>query len=163
MIKITVPHSQVGFSLVELLVVIFVIGVLAALLTTNLAGVRSRAEDSKAKADLQDLKKALRIYYNDYQSYPDDSGGAIVGCGSAGTSVCSDGTFSNGSSTIYMKELPENFNYYSDGDEEFLLVIGINNISDQDIASSQSLCDPASRAYYSDGPIDTDEFVTCEN
>ena len=155
--------QQAGFSLVELLVVIFIIGVLASLLVTNLAGVRNRAEDSQAKANLIELKKALRIYYNDYQNYPGDSSGSIAGCGAAGTSVCSGGTFSNGSDTVYMKDLPENFSYYSDGDEEFLLVVTLDNASDQDIATSQTKCSPASRAYYTDGPIAADEYVVCED
>lgn len=154
---------EAGFSLVELLVVIFVIGVLAALLTTNLMGVRSRAEDARIKAGLQDLKKALRIYYNDYQSYPAGSGGAIAGCGAAGDQTCSGSTFSNGNETVYMKEMPEGFSYYSDGSEEFLLVVELENSSDQDIADSQTKCSPDSRSYYTHGPISANEFVACED
>ncbi|MBU0576275.1 prepilin-type N-terminal cleavage/methylation domain-containing protein [Patescibacteria group bacterium] len=160
MTKYTVPIQQAGFTLVELLVVIFIIGILAALLVTNLAGIRSRAEDSQAKADLGELKKALRIYYNDYQAYPSDSSGAIIGCGASGTTICSD-SFSNGSDTVYMKDLPENMSYYSDGDEEFLAVIELNNASDQDISKSQAACSPDSRIYYTDGPIGATEYVVC--
>jgi len=164
MISSVRSSKQAGFSLVELLVVIFIIGILAALLVTNLAGARDRAEDSKAKANLAELKKALRIYYNDYQSYPAASSGSIAGCGAAGTSVCSSGIFSNDSDdTVYMRDLPEDFAYYSDGDEEFLLVAEINNASDQDIATSQSVCSPASRVYYTDGPISATEYVVCED
>jgi len=157
------PSSQAGFSLIELLVVVFIIGILASLLVTNLAGTRKRAEDSKIKTNLQDLKKALRIYYNDYQSYPSSSGGNIVGCGTNGDQVCSGNTFSNGSTTIYMKELSENFSYYSNGDEEFLLVAEIENASDQDIDNSQSLCSPNSRVYFTDSPVSAYEYVVCEN
>ncbi len=161
--KLSVRSSQqAGFSLVELLVVIFIIGVLATFLSTNLAGIRSRAEDSKSKTDLSDLKKALRLYYNDYQSYPADSSGQIAGCGAAGDQVCA-GTFSNGSDVVYMVELPATFSYYSDGDEGFILTSVLNNTSDEDISASQTRCDPDSRVYYSDSPVDADEYVVCEN
>lgn len=155
--------SQTGFTLVELLVVIFIIGVLASLLVTNLAGVRERAQDSQAKAGLTELKKSLRLYYNDYQSYPGDSSGEIAGCGAAGTTACSSDTFSNGSDIVYMKDLPDDIGYYSDGDEEFLVVVTLSNASDEDIANSQTACAPAGRAYYTDGPISSSEFVVCED
>jgi prepilin-type N-terminal cleavage/methylation domain-containing protein len=156
-------ERQSGFSLIELLVVIFIIGVLASLLTTNLVGTRDRAQDSNIKSSLQELKKGLRIYYNDYQSYPDDNSGQIVGCGAAGDQICGSTTFSNGGTTIYMKELPETFSYYSDGDEEFLLVVELDNASDQDIIDSQANCSPDSRVYFSDGPIGASEYVVCES
>lgn len=153
-----------GFTLVELLVVIFIIGVLSALLMTNFVGIRDRAQDAKIKADFDQLKKSLRLYYNDYQSYPDDDGsGNIAGCGAAGTSTCNGGTFSNGSDVVYMSELPVTFDYYSDGNEGFILVAEMNNTSDQDIADQQTKCDPDSRSYYTDGPIASNEYVVCED
>lgn len=152
-----------GFTLIELLVVIFIIGVLAALLITNFAGIRNRASDSKSKADLIQLKKSLRLYYNDYQSYPNNSGSDIAGCGAAGATACSSDVFSNGSDIVYMKDLPDGMSYYSDGDEEFLAIIELSNASDGDITTSQTTCDPGSRLYYTDGPISDTEYVVCED
>ncbi|HPT66313.1 MAG TPA: type II secretion system protein [Candidatus Woesebacteria bacterium] len=59
-----------GFSLIELLVVISIIGVLTAVLTANFMGMRERARDAQKIQDLNSMKSALRIYYNDHQSYP---------------------------------------------------------------------------------------------
>lgn len=60
-----------GFTLIEVLVVISIIGILAAFILPNLTGVRGRASDTQAKNNLNQLKSALRLYYNDNQTYPD--------------------------------------------------------------------------------------------
>jgi len=59
-----------GFSLIELLVVISIIAVLSALLMANFMGARERARDAQKISDLESIKSALRLYYNDHQSYP---------------------------------------------------------------------------------------------
>jgi prepilin-type N-terminal cleavage/methylation domain-containing protein len=155
--------KQAGFSLIELLVVISVIGILAGLILVNLVGVRGRAGDARAKSDLKSLKTALRLYYNDYQQYPAGSNGAMMGCGATGTSSCSaGGEFSAGAGgSVYMGELPQNFAYYSDNADEFLLVVTLENASDTDIADSQAKCDPESRSYFTTA-LDTNDYIVCE-
>lgn len=155
--------SRAGFSLIELLVVISVIGILAGLVLVNLVGVRGRADDARAKSDLKSLKTALRLYYNDYQQYPAGSNGAMMGCGATGTSSCSEGgSFSGGAGdTTYMGELPQSFAYYSDNGDEFLLIATLDNASDEDIVESQTTCDPESRAYFTT-TLDTNDYVVCE-
>jgi prepilin-type N-terminal cleavage/methylation domain-containing protein len=59
-----------GFSLVELLVVISIISVLTSVLMANFMGARERARDSQRIQDMNAAKNALRMYYNDHQSYP---------------------------------------------------------------------------------------------
>lgn len=63
-----------GFSLVELLVVISIIAVLSAVLVANFMGMRERARDAQKIQDLNAIKSALRMYYNDKQSYPSSGG-----------------------------------------------------------------------------------------
>ncbi len=63
--------KEKGFTLIELLVVIFIIGVLTAVVLPNLIGARQRGRDAKRKQDLESIKNALRLYYNDNQAYPD--------------------------------------------------------------------------------------------
>ncbi len=62
-----------GFSLVELLVVMGIIALLTTVLLPNLVGMRTRAKDVQKKQDLESIKGALRIYYNDFQLYPSAS------------------------------------------------------------------------------------------
>lgn len=142
-------QKQQGFSLIELLVVISIIGALAALLVTNLVGVRGRAADASLKNDLNQLKTSLRLYYNDYQQYPDSSGGSMLGCGSSGTSACTPGEeFSAGSGpTIYMQKLPASFTYnVSSDNENFVMAVSLSNASDSDIEASASRCGQTSTA-----------------
>lgn len=72
-----------GFSLIELLVVISIIGVLSAILMMNFVGTRERSRDSQKIQDLNSLKSALRMYYNDNQAYP-ESKSVILGSGFTG-------------------------------------------------------------------------------
>lgn len=65
-----IKKNNKGFSLIELLVVISIIGILLSVLVTNFMGARERAKDSQKVQDMSGLKNALRLYYNDNQAYP---------------------------------------------------------------------------------------------
>ena len=61
---------QCGFTLIELMVVLLIIGVLAALIVPN---VLNRADDARvtaAKTDVTNLMQALKLYKLDNQRYP---------------------------------------------------------------------------------------------
>ena len=122
-------NMRKGFTLIELLVTITIIGVLAALVTANLSDARSRARDAKIKQNLIQLKTALRLYYNDNQSYPVDT--AAV----------------NALSTVYIKQIPV-FRYYEqlDSGDGFVLKATLENPSDPDLAASQAGCPDGSNA-----------------
>ncbi len=59
-----------GFTLIELLVVIAIIGVLSTLAIVALGGARQKARDSKRVSDMNQLGRALEVYYSDNGSYP---------------------------------------------------------------------------------------------
>ena len=67
--------SDEGFTLIELMVVILIIGLLATIVVQNLQGRHRQGEAIKAEADISALKTALDRYYLDNGSYPDQRSG----------------------------------------------------------------------------------------
>lgn len=63
-------RHQKGFTLVELLVVIAIIGILATLLLLQLGTARSRARDAKRIADVNQIRSAIELYFDDNGIYP---------------------------------------------------------------------------------------------
>lgn len=59
-----------GFSVVELLVVIVIFGILAAIVTVGYASIQNRSYDTAVQADLLDNVKILSQFYADNSKYP---------------------------------------------------------------------------------------------
>ena len=59
-----------GFTLVELLTVIAIIGILASIILVNLQGAKQKGRDAKRTADIKNIQLALAEYYNDTLKYP---------------------------------------------------------------------------------------------
>ena len=59
-----------GFTLLELLVVIAVLGILGAIVIQQFMIYRSRAVDSQMRSDLKSAAMAMESYFADFQSYP---------------------------------------------------------------------------------------------
>jgi general secretion pathway protein G len=64
---------QQGFTLVELLIVIVVIAILAAITIVAYNGVQQRARDSRRQSDVSTIRKALELYKTDKGNYPNAS------------------------------------------------------------------------------------------
>ena len=64
-----------GFTLTELMVVIFIIGLLATVVMINVLPSQDRAMVTKAKADIATLETALEQYRLDNLTYPSGSDG----------------------------------------------------------------------------------------
>jgi type II secretion system protein G len=64
-----------GFTLIELLVVVAIIGILSSVVLASLNGARLKARTTRSIEDLNQLRTALELYYNDNGSYPLSSGG----------------------------------------------------------------------------------------
>lgn len=63
-------RRQKGFTLIEIMVVVVIIGLLATLVLPRVLGRQEQAQIEKAKADIQALSSALKLYKLDNYNYP---------------------------------------------------------------------------------------------
>ncbi len=64
------PDREAGFSLVELMVVIFIMGLLATLVAVTVAPLGEQSRVGKARADISAFESALEMYSLDMYNYP---------------------------------------------------------------------------------------------
>lgn len=78
-------QRQRGFTLLEIMVVIVILGVLASLVVPNLMGNKEKADRQKVVSDLVALEGALDMYKLDNSRYPTTEQGlqALVSAPSA--------------------------------------------------------------------------------
>lgn len=70
-----------GFTLVEMLVVISIIGVLAAMVVGLAGGATRQSHLKRVKSDLQNIATAIDRFKTKYGSYPPDNGREVIGGG----------------------------------------------------------------------------------
>jgi prepilin-type N-terminal cleavage/methylation domain-containing protein len=66
----SLKRKQKGFTIVELLIVIVVIGILATLVIVTFAGIQKKARDSQRQTDIQAVNAQLEAFYTQYGFYP---------------------------------------------------------------------------------------------
>ena len=85
-----------GFTLVELLVVITIIAILTGLSVSSYTSAQIKARDSQRKSDLDQISKALMLYYADTGVFP-----ASFSFGNSSTG------FVGNNGIIYMRQTPK--------------------------------------------------------
>lgn len=68
-------HVQQGFSLIEIMVVVVIMGVLAALIVPNLLDRPDQARATAARQDVGAIMQALKLYRLDNGTYPTNEQG----------------------------------------------------------------------------------------
>lgn len=98
-----------GFSMIELLVVISVIGILSVVLFENFSGSTEVSRDAQRQADLRALQAAIELYKNENGRYPEGCNGPGAWSGQKGTDYeCGNnsGQYIVGLAPKYIKKLP---------------------------------------------------------
>lgn len=70
MLKTTKKTAKKGFTLIELIIVIAILGILAAIIIPRLSGVKDNAKVTANRENIQAIQKALESYHAQYDVYP---------------------------------------------------------------------------------------------
>ena len=74
-------NANAGFTLTELMIVVAVIGLLAALAVPNFAKARERSRSARFIADLRAARSAFELYAIEHLNYPPDKTPGIMPAG----------------------------------------------------------------------------------
>ncbi len=125
--------NQDGFTLIEIMVVILILGLLATIVVQSLRGATDKAKRVKAQADIAELKTGLDRYYLDAGSYPTSDQGlqALVAAPSGGQVPA------NYESGGYLQSIPKDpwgnpYFYQSDGNSYVLKSYGADGVEGGD-------------------------------
>lgn len=69
-----IKTNKRGFTLVELLVVVAIIGLLTGMVVISIQQVKAKARDAQRVSDINSLATALALYHNDFNRYPAHTG-----------------------------------------------------------------------------------------
>ena len=117
-----------GFTLIELMVVILIIGLLATIVVQNLRGATDKAKRVKAQADIAQIKSGLDRYYLDAGSYPTSGQGL-----SALVATPTGGNIPKDWQGPYLEKIPPDpwgnaYFYQSDGNSYTLKSFGADGV-----------------------------------
>lgn len=126
-----IEKAHKGFSLIELMIVIFILGILTSLIAGNFLTSLKKGRDARRKADLQEIQKALEMYYENNKKYPTDLSFGLP--------------LSDGSKT-YMQKIPKDpksptceYKYVTDVTRSYYYLLAtIENTQDQSYGVSQT-------------------------
>jgi len=90
LLKLNKMKEQKGFTLIELMIVIAIIGILAAIAIPQFSAYRKRAYNSAAESDLKNFTTAQEAYFVDNQTY----------CNTPATLVATYGAFTSENVTV---------------------------------------------------------------
>jgi type IV pilus assembly protein PilA len=96
-------HEEEGFTLIELMVVILIIGILIAIALPTFLGARTRAQDKQAQTSLRNSLSDAKVIYTDQNSYANANATAMAAAEPALTFV-EDPTLSTLPNTVSVKE-----------------------------------------------------------
>ncbi len=99
-------NKEKGFTLIEVLVVVAIIGILTAILVANYNDARKNSRDKIRKSELKELQLAIELYKAQYGRYP------APGCGASTALWVGPGPLSSwgyGNCNDYISGLVPNF------------------------------------------------------
>jgi general secretion pathway protein G len=108
--------AKKGFTIIELLVVMVVIGILVTIMIVSYTGIQQRSRDSKRDSDVTQIKIALEKYHADKSQYPSV-------CPGGDDSDCPVSTLATALSP-YLSSIPHDPRYPADSSTDYRYVRG---------------------------------------
>ncbi len=97
-------NKKFGFTLVEMLVVISIIGILTSVLAGGYVNSQKNSRDAARKIQLKSISDALNSFYADNGVYPSDDG---IGTTGVNGLIYGQGQLDDGKGNIYIKKMPK--------------------------------------------------------
>lgn len=70
--------SKRGFTLLELIIVVAIIGILATIIITALGSAKEKGRDGRRERDIHEIQTALGLYYPDHHEYPHGNPATVI-------------------------------------------------------------------------------------
>jgi len=70
--------TQRGFTIIELVVVLAIIGLMLSFVMISTQGIQEKNRDNKRLSDMNEIQKALGLYYSDYGKFPASVNGTVI-------------------------------------------------------------------------------------
>jgi len=124
-----------GFTLLELMIVMILLSILALLLIGNYMSSIKKGRDSRRKNDLNQIQRALEMYYEDTNRYP-----VLTDAELFGKKLCNTAPDWNNCTKSYMVKVPTDpnsnysYHYVTDGTSSpqfYYIYSAIENDQDQ--------------------------------
>lgn len=132
--NISSQNRSSGFTIVELLIVIVVIAILAAITIVAYNGIQARARDSQRKNAVATIQKALELYHTDNGGYPTCTGTTYFAGNTRSSCSTADVNFVNMLSPKYLNKVPSDPT--NAGDYYFFYICGSKKTSDVTYSAS---------------------------
>lgn len=109
-----------GFTLIEMLIVIAIIGTLATIIIVSANAARQKSRTAQAQTDLAQIHLALEAYQSEHGKYPVSTGGIGVWDGLYSSYGDSSANWIPGITPLYMITLPRSPNNSTDGTNNYI-------------------------------------------
>ena len=174
----SLSKTQRGFTLIELMVVVAIIGLMTAAIAVNTSAARVQSRDAKRKTDAANIAATLEVYYSEKRQYP---GAALLPDGTANpapiTSLAgswdklkaavyptyvsswpvdpmgTDGTFGTG--YVYQTN-PTGLPTGMASGSLFIIDVPLEEKTESDVSTTTNCADPSNILYYTTGIVQCD-------